>query len=765
VPKQYRDRAPRTAEREMAACMARRDLSFVFLPAPRRAHQPPRPRRPDPLRAAIAHQRANPDTPVYVVPHTLVDAESSGRLDPSILDRLLGQRRNPGFLRGLVMMLEGPLLQVAAAIDLRELCRAHPSATDEQLTRRLRHQLKRALDADERAVAGPELVEFATLERHVLRNDALADVMRAEAVRSARAPAGVRRRAAVHIREIAARYDVRFIRFMSGALTWIFSRIYDGLLVDEAGIRRVRQAARSGPLIFCPSHKSHIDYLVLSHVLWQHGLTPPHIAAGKNLSFFPMGFVFRRSGAFFMRRSFRGDGLYSALFRAYVHEVLELGTSLEFFLEGTRSRTGKVLMPRLGLLSMVVDAWRDGAQEDIQFMPVSIDYERVLEATTYRRELAGASKSAEGLGALLRGTKALGARYGRVHLQFGDPISLAQVARRAGLTQAPAKDCDGTVNRRWREETRRLGFRILRQVSTVCTITPTHVIALALLSHRGRAMTEAKLLRHADRLLELLDILAARFSPLLRRERRSAALAEALQRLAREKLVIREQVGGADALFHVPEDARVMVDFYKNSAMNHLAPVAIVARSLLLLQQEGRANLDDLETDTRFLSALLKGEFIYRVDATFDNHLADTLGTLSVSGIIEVDEDARRIVLVDGDALTLLSSTLDPFIESYWCTAVTLLDLRSFRLWERELRQRALEAAQRFVLEGTLGRPEAANRTLIDSAITYFHGAGVLEYVDRNEKTVDLTPEYAGHALEDLVDDLRRYVQAPPAGQ
>src|SRR5690606_28085461 len=157
-----------------------------------------------------------------------------------------------------------------------------------------------------------------------------------------------------------------------------------------------------------------------------NGLVPPHIAAGKNLNFFPVGRIFRRAGAFFIRRSFKDNKGYTLAFREYLKKLVQEGYWIEFFLEGGRSRTGKMLTPKFGMLKVIVDAIKSGAAPDLHFVPVYVGYEQVIEEKAFSRELGGAEKKKENLGALISATKVLWAKYGRLYVSFGEPISCRQ---------------------------------------------------------------------------------------------------------------------------------------------------------------------------------------------------------------------------------------------------------------------------------------------------------------------------------------------------
>ena len=267
----------------------------------------------------------------------------------------------------------------------------------------------------------------------ILRNEAFKTALERHAQDTGKSVDTVRKEAAGYLKEMAANFSLRYVEGMCVAMAILWNRSFSGLDIDEAGLAHIREAAREAPIVLVPAHRSHIDYLAISWILYNHGLIPPHIAAGINLSFWPMGHIFRRSGAFFLRRSFKGNPLYAMTFQAYMRKLVKEGYWVEFFIEGGRSRTGKSLPPKLGMLSNFVEAVFDGATRDLYFVPVSIGSERVLEEGAYSRELSGAEKKNENLGAMLRASKVLGSKHGLLNAHFHTPISLKQFVADKGL--------------------------------------------------------------------------------------------------------------------------------------------------------------------------------------------------------------------------------------------------------------------------------------------------------------------------------------------
>jgi glycerol-3-phosphate O-acyltransferase len=734
--------------------------AYIALPFPRDSGAAP-PDLNDYIRALIVAQRLSPKR-LFLVPHVLVDRTQSGTAHPSIVDRLFGDRRRPGALRHVIMLLtlRHGTVRSAAPLDLQAFLKERQASgaalDDGALAREVRAVLQHRMSEEERVVAGPRLSMVEATARRVLGDPLVRDAIVRENCRTQKSDIALEAAAQAHLRGIAARYDVRFLSVMSTLLNLVFHRIYDGIAVDEEGLQRAIEASRQGPLVFCPAHRSHIDYLVLSFVLWQHRIAPPHIAAGANLSFFPLGRLFRGCGAFFLRRSFGSDALYAAVFRAYIQELVRSGTAIEFFLEGTRSRTGKLLMPRFGLLSMLVQAWRSGAREDLQFVPLSIDYERIIEASSYERELQGAQKVTENIGGLLRTTKVLRSRYGRVQVQFGAPVSLRSLAAAAGLPQS----LDAQNDPGFRALVQRLGYRILHQVAMVCSVTPTAVVCTALLAHAGRGMAQNILLERCADICTFLAGANARLSPSLHSpDTRVSAVLEAVQKLVDERLLVIDRAGRSDMepIYRVPDSSRILLDYHKNALMNYFAPAALVARAVGR-QKSGPVLHADVCEGTRFLSQLLRHEFVFRADSDFLTYFNETLTSLADRGFLEVLPQGQLNILRP-QAVAHLGNLIDAFIQGYYITAKTLLDLRAFPLWDKELASRSLERVRRAFLEGEISRPEAANRTLIETALQWMTHAKVIEARRSGRRTtLHLCDAYGPDKLQQLIDTLASYL-------
>ncbi len=249
--------------------------------------------------------------------------------------------------------------------------------------------------------------------------------------------------------EIAANYSQSFVRFMSTMLGWLWNRLYDG--VDFEHVEKLNEIGDGAEIIYAPCHRSHMDYLLLSYVIYHKGFAVPHVAAGINLNLPVIGRFLRMGGAFFLRRTFKGDALYAVVFAKYLGVMMARGHPLEYFIEGGRSRTGRLLSPRTGMLSMTVRAFLRDPARPVVFMPVYFGYERIVEGRTYIGELSGLPKEKESVVGLLKGVvSVLRSKLGRVHVNLGSPSRSTSCCRDtipiggARLPRLPNRGRDGS---------------------------------------------------------------------------------------------------------------------------------------------------------------------------------------------------------------------------------------------------------------------------------------------------------------------------------
>ncbi len=272
------------------------------------------------------------------------------------------------------------------------------------------------------ATVGPDLSHRRTLVEQVLVEPSVQAAIEAEGGNDPAKIEASRNKARKYALEIAADISYPTIRVAERFLKWLWHRIYDGIELQH--VDRVHEAAKKSEIIYVPCHRSHIDYLLLAYIVYEEGLHIPHVAAGINLNMPVVGSILRRGGAFFLRRSFKGNRLYAAVFDAYLHKILSRGYSIEYFIEGGRSRTGRLLTPKGGMLAMTVGSYIKNPRRPVVFVPIYFGYEKLIEGDSFINELGGAEKKRETLFGLIRSVKALRENFGKVYVNVGDPVEL-----------------------------------------------------------------------------------------------------------------------------------------------------------------------------------------------------------------------------------------------------------------------------------------------------------------------------------------------------
>jgi glycerol-3-phosphate O-acyltransferase len=728
------------------------------------------------VRALFDLQRRS-TRPIFLVPQVFVWTKHPDTRGGEPFDFIIGPREWPSPTRTVAQFLYNYRhveLKLGEPLDLSHFLAGQNGLSDTALIRRVTYAILARLERERRGITGPAEKAPERVRQELIRSPKLGAII--EDLADERENRYIlTQRALDMLRELQATPDQTTIKALEVMFDRLFQRIYAGVEWDKADIERLRQASRKGSLILLPSHKSHIDYLILSYIFNQQNLPLPLIAAGDNLDFFPVGPIFRRGGAFFIRRSFKGDRLYAAVVDAYVRRLIKDGYPIELFLEGGRSRTGKLLPPKFGLLNMVVDAALAVTQRESYFVPVSIGYERVVEASSYERELLGGEKAKEDAAGLIKSREVLRHRYGRINMQVGQILTLDDVRQELGI---PA-DAQLTPAKR-RSLVTKLGNRVMDEINRVTAVTPGALTALTLLSHRQRGLAHEELVSRAGRFLAVLEKLEARVSPTLKTGSgalRPEALREAAQMFADTELVEvhvpeagpsgrKRPLAGPGAFYVVVESKRLALDTSKNIIIHFFVERALV--SLALLASGAEPLEGEVRERVQALSRLFKFEFRFRADKPFDRIFEETLSAMAADGELELGLPEGRIrpgVGHDGwsgrEWLENYAALLINFIEGYLVTARTLPLLTKAPQGEKELVKRALATGQEMFLAGEIERQEAVSKPIITNSLAAFVDFGYLVH----RQDYDLAQGYtSSDALEGIEQTLRAYLPRPAAG-
>lgn len=525
----------------------------------------------------------------------------------------------------------------------------------------LAHKLARVARihfAKQRAASvGPKLPVRQEMLNKLLTNPALAEAIQEEAKSKHIGLDKAKKNALSLLNEIAANFSYRMLRVTDFVLTWAWNRLYQGLKVTNAD--PVRELAENGhEIVYAPCHRSHMDYLLLSYVLYRQGLVPPHIAAGINLNFWPAGPIFRRLGAFFIRRSFKGNKLYTAVFREYLAELFIRGYAVEYFIEGGRSRTGRLLDPKTGMLLMTIQTLLRGDTRPITIVPVYIGYEHVLEVATYANELRGAKKEKESLWSTIKAFLKL-KKLGFGYVNFGSPIPLNQFLNQHIPEWRDAIDPTGTQRPNWLTPTTNLlAKQIMEHINSSAAINAMNLCCSILLAADQCTLTKVKLLEHIDYLLKLLKNIP--YSDLITIPDQTA---EEMFEHAKEmgKFVITtDEVG---EMVGLTTEQAVLMTYYRNNIQHLLIIPAIVARILL---KHNRISIDEVLMQVKLLFPLIKSElFLYHNEDQLTEYVNKIIATYADLNLISCSPDKLTLNYLKMSGLQLLASSSRDTLQRY----------------------------------------------------------------------------------------------------
>ena len=697
---------------------------------------------------------------IYLVPIVSVWQKQPEHTDVRLLDIVFGRRNQPGIMRRLYWLVRSArtiAVRTAHEIDLTAFTRQRSDLAPKDVARRIRLSVNRHFASEEQAVIGPPLKSPETVQRLIVKSAPVQRVIEDLMHSTGQSRDVLEQQAQACVREIAATYDIRSVEFLGWLLSHVWSIIFTGFHVDLRGLDRVRAAMREGPVLIVPAHRSHIDYLFISYVFKINDLPTPHIAAGINLSFWPLGPLFRRAGAFFLRRTFAGDALYKMVFQTYLQTLLRDGFNIEFFVEGTRSRSGRIMPPRFGMLQMLNDSFDPQKSPRIKVIPVGIDYEMLVEQNSIEQELLGKEKQAENLRAMLGLRKKLKETYGSCYLAFGEPMDFHDY-RAQNLREGGDK-----------EFVERLGYDIVESIARTGTVTWSAILATALCIHHKRGIERDSLDRKIDFLTTLAGDAGARFSSTFPHSETN--LESCLQLFLRKGMLNEIQVHGK-TVYMIPDERRLILDYYKNNLLHHLAPLSVAAWAFrsAVPQSDGTYDVGQLAERYQYLWRLI-GDFFNRKFQVIDRpEFERQLAVYAKWSWVRLHGDSVQVI--ERKPLMALENLLINYYESLYVVALTLVDER------KEVRPKSawlascLEVANMLYAKGDLWRFESRSKANIESNLAQAIEWGWLRKEgDAGKKKRDQQPWTISEArfenlkqtfdtLHDLVID-RKYLAAP----
>lgn len=692
------------------------------------------------------------DTPIFVFPQVLFWNQNPERTRAFMTSRATGNR---GFFSGLFTVSKSgtpAFMRIAHPINLKEEIENSPSDDPRQIARTLRSKLLEIYNNEKWGVLGPaiksqsEMMEKVLYHKNVL--DEIASLVESEHVSEKK----LRKKAYRYYREIAADFSIIVIKWFNKAVQYMFTKIFDGINYNIEDLKMVREAAQRAPLIFVPSHKSHMDYLIISSLFYENKIIPPHIVAGANLTFFPMGQVFRRSGAFFMRRSFRGLKLYPTIFRQYIKTLIGEGYSIEVFIEGTRTRTGKLIPPKLGIIRYMAETIEEGYNRDMIFVPITISYDRILEESTYHMELKGKEKETESTSNFMKSRKFLKRKYGRVYLSFNEPISYVQY--RDGLKEGE----DVVLS---------LGSHIMRKIGEIVTATPFSVASAAMLLSSAKGFTREILKKRIGILADYLKFAGARMSDTLTQASGTDEILDYVLDSYLQDGIVGEPVAGVgkdgvhevlEGVYILNENERSRINFYKNSIIHIFLPAVFI--SLAFISRDGSDGIEGHAIADTFadLMDLLSEEFVYS-EAMLDAPvmIAKVLEYFAGRSVISASDGRYRVAQDGRDELLLFAKGVQDLLEAYLAAADCALQVKK-RLGRKEMVYEVRKNGIKLFHLGEIKFPESLSVPYYENAVAKLERVAALESVQSGKKQAEYQVRDEQRVIE-LKNRVERYLR------
>lgn len=680
-------------------------------------------RPPRQLAQMIAVLRADPEADFELVPAAVYWGRAPQR-EASWLRLLLSEdfgvtSRARRFLQ---VLLNGgdTLLELDEPLSLRALLGAELASAvrGRRVVRTLR-----ALYARRRAARiGPDLSHRRTIVNRVLRTRAVRAAV-AQEMRDRRLPRHkALQRARGYAWEIAASYSHAFVRFMEHALGWLWNRLYDGVVFGP--IETLAAVAEGNEIIYVPCHRSHMDYLLLGYAIYVHGYAVPHTAAGVNLNLPLVGRLLRKGGAFFIRRSFAGNRLYTVVFMKYLAAIMERGHAIEYFIEGGRSRTGRLLQPKTGMLLMTVHSFLADPVRPVVFVPVYFGYERLVEGATYVGELSGRPKQKESIWGLLGSWRVLRQRFGKVHVNLGEPIPLTEILDRHDLAWRTHRFEDEARVPWLGAAVEELAERIMRNINSAAAVTPINLVALALLAMPRQALAEADLVRQLELYRSLLTTspYSNRVTVTTLSGAEMIAYAESLRLIAREPHHLGDVV-------RMSLENAVLATYFRNNVLHLLALPSLIA---CVFVSNARVATRDIQRLAWRIYPYIGAELFLRwSEAELPAAVETALASLGSHGLIEPEpliDGWQRPAPASPQAmqLSLLAQATLQTIERYYMVVAQLVLAGSGAITHASLEERCQQTAQRMTLLYGLNSPEFFDRAMFANFIGLLRARGVI---------------------------------------
>lgn len=618
-------------------------------------------------------------------------------------------------------------------------------------------QLNDYLDRQREVVLGPDLSDRRNVMQSVIKSENVKDGIRKESIRSKISMVEAERRAIGYVNEIASDYSHSTVRFAEQALTRLWTQLYDG--VEVHNFNTVRELAKDYEIIYTPCHRSHIDYLLLSYVIYNRGMMVPYIAAGDNLNMPFVGQILRGGGAFFIRRTFRGNALYTSVFKEYLFSILARNTPLEYFIEGGRSRTGRLLPPKTGMIAMTVHSHLRGRAKPIAFVPTYFGYERLMEGATYVGEMNGKPKEAESVFGILKTLRKIERIFGKVHVNFGEPVFLDDMLKQHGADQIKIENNDDPIPQEVSDAVNSSAKTILENINRAAVINPVSLLSLILLATTKHTLDEEICIKQLDTYRDLLTALPydnrMQVTPLSGKE--IIAYGLKLKLIKRVKHVLGDIIA-------IEDNQAVLLTYFRNNILHAFVLPSLIAS---MVDHNGKISKTDLINVIGTLYPFLKAElFLKWKDEELEEQVCKYVDGLIQSHLISLDDQGNLCSPApnseEHNQLEVLAAPVMQSIERYYMTLALITQRGSGNISTKQVEDLSHLLGQRLSVLYEFNSPEFFDKALFQSFIKVLTQQNYISTNDEGSIVFDdnfkHVAQYANLVLDDVTLQMLQHI-------